>query len=88
MTDAEALELARRAVDQGRLHICRHGHDEGLNASAHPFDTQNAIKKATSCVRQPNGRWKVKGPDLDGEELTIILAVDPGDSTITVVTVW
>lgn len=46
-------------------------------------DIENALVNATSCRSQPNGRWLVRGLDLDGNKLKVLVEVT---SRILVVT--
>jgi hypothetical protein len=48
-------------------------------------DVLRALKDATRCVPgEESDRWKVTGPDLDGEELTIVVVLDDGAVVVTV----
>lgn len=40
-------------------------------------DLRNALAAATDCKKQSDGTWKVKGRDLDGEELSMIVTIAP-----------
>ena len=44
-----------------------------------------ALTNAATCVGHDAGRWKVAGPDWDGEDLMAIVVLEDG---VLVVTVW
>ena len=46
-------------------------------------DVRYALVNAESCTGQPNGRWKVKSSDLDGDELTMIVVLQSGVIVVT-----
>ena len=86
MTEAQALREVRGLASAGRVEFTDHARDEMEEAGAGFLDVMNALRKATSCRHQPKSdRWKVLGPDRDGEELTVIVVLEDG---VLVVTVW
>lgn len=86
MTEAEALAEIRGLAAAGRVDFIDHAKKEMREAGADFVDVMNALRKAASCRYQPkNDRWKVQGPDRDGDELTMMVVLDDG---ILVVTVW
>ncbi|MHB8418392.1 MAG: hypothetical protein ACYDCL_09975 [Myxococcales bacterium] len=46
-------------------------------------DIQHGLSVAHSCKLQDNGRWKVATEDLDGDDLTLIVALDNGVVIVT-----
>ena len=38
-------------------------------------DVRNALSTAFDCKLQPSGNWKVKGHDLDGEDLVLLVSI-------------
>jgi hypothetical protein len=86
MTAAEALAEIRGLAAAGRVEFTDHAREEMEDASADFLDVLNALRKATSCrYQKQKDRWKVVGPDLDADDLTIVVALDDG---VLVVTVW
>ena len=47
-------------------------------------DIRRALSEASSATQQPKDRWKVVGPDLDGDELTVIVIIEDGLIVCTV----
>lgn len=47
-------------------------------------DIISALCGATECEQCPDGRWKVSGPDLDGDDLTLVVVVEDGVVVVTV----
>lgn len=85
MTPAEALEAIRKAGASGEFAISAHAYDRMRMRGATERDVRNALAKADTCERaeKPN-RWSASGPDLDGDELTAIVAFDGFAVVVTV----
>lgn len=49
-----------------------------------PHDVYTAMEHATECRATERERWKVIGPDTDGDELTLIAAIEADVVVITV----
>lgn len=92
-TPDEVLKLVRRLAARRRIldlwpddaraaHLARRMRER----SVQPRDLRHALEHATGCEPADDGRWKVRGPDLDEEELVIIVALD-GESFVVVFTV-
>jgi hypothetical protein len=47
-------------------------------------DVHAALSGATDCKTGDDGRWRVTGKDLDGDELTVVVALDDGVVVVTV----
>ena len=46
-------------------------------------DLRNALVNAGACTEQDDGTWRVKGDDLDGDELTVVVAIEDGLVVVT-----
>lgn len=46
-------------------------------------DVRHALAGARQCAAAEHGRWKVSGDDLDGDELTLIVAIEAGVIVVT-----
>ncbi len=46
-------------------------------------DLRNALMNARSCAPQKDGKWKVEGSDLDGDDLTVVVVIDDGLLVVT-----
>ncbi|MBS2023083.1 MAG: hypothetical protein JST92_11770 [Deltaproteobacteria bacterium] len=40
-----------------------------------PMDISAALRRARLCRSQPNGRWRVTGPDSSDEDLSLVVEV-------------
>jgi hypothetical protein len=47
-------------------------------------DVRNALTYLESCQPAEEERWKVSGPDLDGDALTVLVAIEGDLAVITV----
>ncbi len=85
MTPAEALAAIRGAGLRGIFRMASHAIDRAAERGASRDDVRHALRVAPSCAFQANGRWRADSLDLDGDELTLIIAID-GD--VVVVTLF
>jgi hypothetical protein len=46
-------------------------------------DVEHALAGARRCSLQENGRWRVDGSDLDGDDLTAVVVLDAGVVVVT-----
>jgi len=49
-----------------------------------PGDIRSALVSATTCKGQADGKWKVAGPDMDGDTLDLVVFLDDGVLVVTV----
>lgn len=86
VTPTEALAAVIEAGKIGRFHMTAHAREEAGAAGASRYDVQNALKTAKTATHQPaKDRWRIDGGhDLDGDELTIVVALE-GDVVIVTV---
>lgn len=49
-----------------------------------PGDLRSALVSAASCKDQRDGKWKVTGPDLDGDALDVVVVIEAGVLVVTV----
>jgi hypothetical protein len=47
-------------------------------------DVRHALAGARRCRAADQGRWKVTGDDLDGDDLTLVVAIEAGVIVVTV----
>jgi hypothetical protein len=86
MTEAEALARVRGYALAGRFVFSRTGH-AGLRMRQRNVrlqDVRSALVRAFHCSAQENGRSKVEGPDVDGDDLTVIVLIEDGLIIVTV----
>lgn len=46
-------------------------------------DLRHALVNARSCSQQKTGNWRVEGSDLDGDDLTLVVAIEDGLVVVT-----
>lgn len=87
MTADEALRDVRGFAAAGRVRFTRHARTRAAErvggSSVGELHVVHALKLATSCVPS-DAKWKVSGPDLDGDELTAVVALEAGVIVVTV----
>jgi hypothetical protein len=49
-----------------------------------PGDVRSALVSAVTCKGQADGKWKVAGPDMDGDTLDLVVFLDDGVLVVTV----
>lgn len=79
MTAAEALEKIRGLASANRVFWAIGGHvDKRMRERGVQYgDIRSALMNATRAVYQrDNDRWRTEGPDLDGDELTVVVIVE------------
>jgi len=84
VTPSEALEEAHRAgaTDQFFVTIHARGHRDARNV--HRADIREALRTTSSAREQEEERWRLEGGvDLDGDDLTLIVAFDAGVVVVT-----
>lgn len=86
MREAEALERVRGYASAGRIVLSREGHAAGRmrQRQVRWEDLRSALVHASRCRAQENGRWRVEGPDVDGDPLTVIVLIEDGVIVVTV----
>jgi pentatricopeptide repeat protein len=68
----------------GRVRFIPHAYDQMRERCVRVDDALHALASSTACVLQENGRWRVEGPDLEGDTLTLIVVVESGVLVVTV----
>lgn len=92
LTPAEARELIQQALRAGSgIGFVRHARERAREQSFNRRDVEHVLK--TGRIGKPSwderfGDWKypVNGTDLDGDELTVIVALDRAWVRVTVIT--
>ena len=83
MTAAEALELIHGYAWAGRYVVTAHAVVRMRQRRVFERDLRRALCEASSCLEQPDERWRVVGPDWDGDELTMVVVIDDGLIVVT-----
>ncbi len=84
MEPKEALETIRRAATANRIRYESHARQRMRERRVSREDVRNALIEASKCQASKGDRWKVTGPDLDDEELTVVLVIEGDLIVITV----
>jgi hypothetical protein len=79
----QALELIRGYASAGCYEIEDHARLRMRQRNVLEGDLRSALSNAFRCSLQDNGRWRVDGPDLDGDDLTVIVVIEDGLIIIT-----
>ena len=99
MTPEAALTRIREAFGQGRYSVHSHAQRRMRERHASLFEIKHAVQQATGIAPwaerspvtdPPTTSWRVVGPDLDGDDLTvgIDLVVDHLGGFTIVITVF
>jgi hypothetical protein len=86
MAENEALlQQIRGYAKASRLSFTRHARERMGQRGVGEQDVRKALVHANRCQEgnEPN-RWKVTGPDVDGDALDIVVVIDDGLLIITV----
>lgn len=85
MTPAEAQALAdvRGYALAGRVEVKRHAAQRMRERRVSAADLRSALTRATRCKAQPGDHWRVSGPDAEGDELTVVVAIEAGVVVVT-----
>jgi hypothetical protein len=70
----QAIRAIEAAGKAGNVHVSAHAKDNDDEVMVE--DIQHALATAWAFKLQPNGRWRVTGNDLDGNDLTVIVLID------------
>lgn len=68
----------------GRISVTTHARTRMNQRNVRPGDVRSALVSAEACKAQPQGTWKVVGPDMDGDSLTLVVAIEEGVLVVTV----
>ena len=93
-TLAEVLEAIRgllRRRGLSALSFSRHAHEQARKRNFGARDAQyvlmnGSIDRSDRDERYGSRKYRVSGTDVDGEDLTVIVAFDPAWERITVIT--
>lgn len=47
-------------------------------------DVRCALANASGCEAADDGRWRVRGHDLDGDDLTCVVAIEDAAIVVTI----
>jgi hypothetical protein len=81
---ATALADIRGFASANRIVIVRHAWQRMAKRGAQYEDVRQALAGARKCRAADQGRWRVFGEDLDGDELVCVVAIEAGLVVVTV----
>jgi hypothetical protein len=85
VTDDEALRDVRGFASANRVRFTRHARERAAQragGTVGELHVLHALKNATACVSSET-KWKVSGPDLDGDELEAVVVIESGVIVVT-----
>ena len=85
MTNRQALRRIRALSRAGRYLLTDYCVLRMVARDVMPEDVEASLCGAERVWSQPNGRWRVAGPDVDGEPLVLIVEIL---SNVVVVTLF
>lgn len=77
-----ALALIRASGADGRLLITQVAEERLRKRGVSLRDIRLVLADAKECKAQKDGSWKVKGRDLDGEELALTVSIAPRGNVV------
>lgn len=77
----EMLRVCRLRGAAGTFMITRRAQDAALAQGHSSADVRHALSSASSCQAEGE-HWKVDGPSLDGNEVTMLVTVSGGDLVV------
>lgn len=85
MTDADALATIRRLAGAGHFYILPHARKRAAERGVQPRDIRYGLENARVATWQADHEtWKVESSDLDGEALTLAVAIEASVIVVTV----
>lgn len=83
MSPGEALETVRGYAGAQRIIVTEHAYIRMRQRGVQYGDLRCALVGAKGCVADGE-KWKVTGPDLDGDDLTCVVTIEAGVVVVTV----
>ena len=80
---SKALQRIRRLAALGRVAFTRHARLRMGERGASTEDVREALVNARTCTGPRDDKWRVLGPDLDGDDLELIVAVEDDVIVVT-----
>lgn len=80
-----ALREVRRLASERRIFYTDHAEERMRERSISRDEVSSALVGARTVLEQANGTWKVTGPAVDDERLTLVVVIM---ASVLVVTVW
>jgi hypothetical protein len=84
VTAAQALEAVRGYAAANRYVISAHAMTRMRQRNVTPGDVHHALCNARTCRAVEDDKWRVTGPDRDGDDLDLVVAIEDGVVVVTV----
>jgi hypothetical protein len=84
MAEKEVLADIRGYARAGRIVVTFHAERRMGERGVSPQDVRSALVNAGRCSALTEERWKVWGPDVSGDELTLVVILEDGVIVVTV----
>ena len=85
MADADALATIRRLAAAGRFYILPHARQRAAVRGVKPGDIRYGLEHARAATWQAeHATWRVESSDLDGDVLTLAVAIEASVIVVTV----
>jgi pentatricopeptide repeat protein len=75
--------MVRGYANARRIRVTEHAYTRMRQRGVQYADLRSALTFATACVAD-DSRWKVTGPDEDGDDLACVVAIEAGLVVVTV----
>lgn len=84
VSSEQALAEIRGYAAANRIRLTGHASLRMQQRGADFRDVRSALMTATACTEQQNGSWRIEGGvDRDGDDLTVVAAIEQGVVVIT-----
>jgi hypothetical protein len=77
----DVLSACHAAGRMGAFSISEQAHNRARGQGFSPADLRHALAQATSC-EPSEARWTVRGPSLDGKEITLSVVLSNGTLSV------
>ena len=85
MTDAKALATIRRLAAAGSFYVLPHARQRAAARGVRANDIRHGLAHARAATWQAEHEtWRVESTDLDGEALTLAVAIEASVIVVTV----
>jgi hypothetical protein len=85
MNPQEAIEKVRRLAIQNRIRYTFHAeYDSMTDRSVSHRDVRHSLSNCEKCTKQEEYKWKCVGPDLEDDELTVVVVIEDDLLVVTV----
>jgi hypothetical protein len=82
--EAQALAVIQAHVRARQVIYTGHAIARMVERNVYDRDVERALLGALACASQANGRWRVRGQDVDGDDLDVVVAIWNGAIIVTV----